>query len=129
MTHILLHFLIPLLLAKGFYSKNWQKAYMILMATMLVDLDHLLATPIYDAARCSIGFHPLHQWFPICLYILLCFSPYFFRAAVYCGGVKWQARIKVYAQTVQYIGVGLILHMALDSVDCQLNTGVWWHKA
>ena len=28
----------------------------------VVDLDHLLAEPVYDAARCSIGFHPLHTW-------------------------------------------------------------------
>ena len=40
-----------------------------MMATMLVDLDHLFADPIYDPDRCSIGFHPLHQYpimFPIC---------------------------------------------------------------
>lgn len=121
--------MIPAVFSILFFREEWRKACLIMCLTISVDIDHLWATPIYDAARCSIGFHPLHQWFPICLYILLCFSPYFFRAAVYCGGVKWQARIKVYAQTVQYIGVGLILHMALDSVDCQLNTGVWWHKA
>ncbi|WP_299072026.1 DUF6122 family protein [uncultured Paraglaciecola sp.] len=95
MTHILLHFLIPLLLAKGFYSKNWQKAYMILMATMLVDLDHLLATPIYDAARCSIGFHPLHQELMIGIYVLaLTYKP------------------------LRLIALGLCVHMLLDWQDC-----------
>jgi len=62
---------------------------------MLVDFDHLLATPIYDPNRCSIGFHPLHQpWF-IVLYAVLCF----FKKA------RW-------------VGVGLIIHMVLDALDC-----------
>ena len=26
----------------------------------LIDLDHLLADPVYAPDRCSIGFHPLH---------------------------------------------------------------------
>ena len=34
-------------------------------ATMLVDLDHLLATPLYNPDRCSLGFHPLHTTLPI----------------------------------------------------------------
>ncbi len=42
---------------------------------MLVDIDHLLATPVYDPNRCSIGFHPLHGFYPIALYVLLCFIP------------------------------------------------------
>jgi hypothetical protein len=73
-----------------------------MMATMLVDLDHLLANPIYDATRCSIGFHPLHQpWF-ITLYAALCLFP-----------------------KTRLIGLGLIIHMVLDSIDCQFTNGVW----
>ena len=30
------------------------------MLTMMVDLDHLIADPIFDPQRC-IGFHPLHS--------------------------------------------------------------------
>ena len=74
-----------------------------MMATMLVDLDHLLATPIYDPARCSIGFHPLHTLAPVVAYCLLCALP-----------------------KTRYIGIGLVIHMLLDSLDCQLNLGVWF---
>lgn len=73
-----------------------------MMATMVVDLDHLLANPIYDPNRCSIGFHPLHQMWFIALYCLLCFFP--------------KSRL---------IGLGLVTHMLLDSIDCQVNNGVW----
>ena len=38
---------------------------------MLVDLDHLLADPIYDPERCSIGFHPLHSIPAIVVYALM----------------------------------------------------------
>ncbi len=74
-----------------------------MMATMAVDIDHLLAEPIYQADRCSIGFHPLHTLYPILLYVLLCLP------------VKTRA-----------VGVGLVIHMLLDSIDCQVNTGVWY---
>jgi hypothetical protein len=102
MFHIALHFIVPALLVAVFYRKNWQWAYLIMMATMLVDLDHLLATPIYDPGRCSIGFHPLHKLWFIAVYILLMFFP--------------KSRL---------VGLGLTVHMALDSIDCQVTNGVW----
>ncbi len=93
--HILLHFLVPAVLTGLFFRKRWQMAYGVMIATMVVDIDHLLATPIYDPGRCSIGFHPLHEpWF-IALYVLLCFVP--------------QTRL---------VGLGLTIHMALDAIDC-----------
>lgn len=102
MFHLFLHFAAPAVVVGLFYRHRWQSAYLLMMATMVVDLDHLLASPIYDASRCSIGFHPLHQpWF-ISLYLILCFIP--------------KTRI---------IGLGLIIHMILDSVDCQTTNGVW----
>ena len=64
-------------------------------ATMLVDIDHLLADPVYDPSRCSIGFHPLHQYPAI---------------AVYALGTFW-ARTRL-------VAVGLVIHMALDALDC-----------
>ena len=64
---------------------------------MLVDLDHLLATPIYSPARCSIGFHPLHQLWLIAVYVALCFVP-----------------------KTRLVGLGLSIHMALDAIDCQV---------
>jgi hypothetical protein len=102
MTHIFLHFLIPLIISTVFFKKKWKKAYILMMLTMLVDLDHLLATPIYDAARCSIGFHPLHTIVPIGIYLVACFIP-----------------------KTRYIGIGLIIHMILDSFDCQVTNSVW----
>ena len=97
MLHIALHFSVPLILARFAYLRRWQSAYLILMATMLIDLDHLLADPIYDANRCSIGFHPLHGAAPIALYCGLCVVPKF-----------------------RIVGIGLVLHMFLDGLDCAL---------
>ena len=97
MFHLALHFLVPLLIALLFFRKNWKIAYLVLIATMLVDLDHLLASPIYDASRCSIGFHPLHQYWFIAAYFI----------------------ISIYPKT-RLIGVGLIIHMTLDALDCYM---------
>jgi len=103
MIHIALHFIVPLALAWFVYRRTWQKAYLLLLSSLLIDLDHLLATPIYDAARCSIGFHPLHSAFPIFLYGLALFHP-----------------------KTRLIGIGLCLHIILDSIDCQVTNGVWY---
>jgi hypothetical protein len=73
-----------------------------MVAALLVDVDHLLAVPIYDAGRCSIGFHPLHKIWFIALYVILCFVP-----------------------KVRVLGFGLVIHMALDSIDCQATNGIW----
>ena len=59
--HMLLHFAAPAAIAGVAYRTQFVKAWLIMIATMLIDLDHLLADPIYDPGRCSIGFHPLHQ--------------------------------------------------------------------
>ena len=95
MSHLALHFLAPLLIAFLFFRENWKLSYLVMMATMLVDLDHLLASPIYDVNRCSIGFHPLHKYWFIALYLTMSFYP-----------------------KTRLIGVGLIIHMALDALDC-----------
>ncbi|MDB4077206.1 DUF6122 family protein [Porticoccaceae bacterium] len=97
MLHIGLHFIVPLLVAYLFFTKNWTFAFLIMMATMVVDLDHLLANPIYSPTRCSIGFHPLHQLWLISAYVALCFFP-----------------------RTRLVGLGLTLHMALDALDCQV---------
>ena len=95
MLHLALHFIVPLLIAFFFFKENWKLSFLIMIATMLVDLDHLLASPIYDANRCSIGFHPLHQHWFIGIYLLMSF----------------------FSKT-RIIAVGLIIHMALDALDC-----------
>ncbi len=96
MIHILLHFVVPLMVATAFYRKKWFKAWAVMMLTMLVDLDHLLATPIYDPNRCSIGFHPLHHPGFIAVYALLLVFP-----------------------KTRLVGLGLVIHMLLDGIDCQ----------
>ncbi len=93
--HLILHFALPLAVAVSAFRARWRAAFAIMAATMLVDLDHLLAIPHYDPNRCSIGFHPLHMPLPIAAYVLLSFLP--------------QTRL---------VGVGLVIHMLLDAVDC-----------
>lgn len=94
-THMILHFAMPAVVAKGFYRDRFLQAFLIMIATMLVDLDHLFADPVYDPARCSIGFHPLHQYPVIALFFVL---------------AAWTK--------TRLIGVGLLIHMFLDGVDC-----------
>jgi predicted cobalt transporter CbtA len=95
-VHYSLHFLAPGLIAYIFFRKEWKKAWLIMIATMLVDADHLLATPIFDPDRCSIGYHPLHSYYAIAVYFVLLFFP--------------KTRI---------IAVGLLFHMFTDWQDCQ----------
>lgn len=102
MLHIFLHFLAPALVCLAFFRKNWLKAYGALMLTMAVDLDHLLASPIYDPNRCSIGFHPLHRLPLVIAYLAMCFAPF-----------------------TRLVGLGLSIHMILDSLDCQVTNGAW----
>lgn len=101
--HILLHLIVPAMVVGLFFRREWRTAYLIMIGTMLVDLDHLLADPIYDPQRCSIGFHPLHSFWAIAIYFVLCFP-----------------------KKSRYIGIGLMIHMALDSLDCQSTNGVWF---
>lgn len=101
MIHISLHFIIPAIVAALLFRKDWKTAYIVMAATMLVDLDHLMATPVYAPERCSIGFHPLHGLLPIMLYVIFCFIP-----------------------KLRYIGIGLVIHMILDLADCQLTNSL-----
>lgn len=93
--HLILHAAVPAVVAYAFFRANWLRAFLIMMATMAVDIDHLLADPIYDPNRCSIGFHPLHTWPAIAVYAALTLP-------------RW----------TRWVGVGLMIHMALDWLDC-----------
>jgi hypothetical protein len=93
--HLLLHFIVPLAIAFAFFRERWRRAALIMIATMIVDADHLLASPLYDPQRCSIGFHPLHTWPAVILYAALLLP----------------ARTRL-------IGIGLLVHMGLDGIDC-----------
>lgn len=112
MVHIALHFLVPLLVALGFYRRHWRVAFAILVATMIVDVDHLLADPIYDTQRCSIGFHPLHTTPAILLYAAVVALPLLRRRRA-GEPFTWSA-----GPILQCIGLGLLIHMALDGIDC-----------
>jgi|SRR5699024_3173469 len=94
-VHYFLHFGFPLGIAFLFYRKRWLEVYVLLLLTMLVDADHLFATPVFDPNRCSINYHFLHSYYAIILYIIgLFFKP------------------------TRIIAIGLLLHMFADGIDC-----------
>ncbi|MDF2193367.1 DUF6122 family protein [Paraflavitalea sp. CAU 1676] len=93
--HYFLHFGFPLIVALAIDRSKWLRMYGILLLTMLVDLDHLFANPIFDPCRCSIGFHPLHSYPAIAAYILL-----------------------LLPRKTRIVAIGLLLHMATDGIDC-----------
>src|SRR5687767_3328856 len=96
--HYFLHLIFPGIIAFIFYSNKWPRVYIILLLTMLVDLDHLWADPLFDPCRCSIGFHPLHSYVAIFFYaFLLLFKP------------------------TRIIAIGLLMHMGTDYIDCLLQ--------
>lgn len=100
MLHAFLHLAVPALLAWSGTLQQWWRRYLWLLAGLLVDADHLLASPIHDAQRCSMGFHPLHTWPAVLIYaVLTAYKP-----------TRW-------------LGYGLLLHMALDALDCLGMTG------
>ncbi len=110
--HLALHFLVPLAVALVFHRDRWHLAFGILVATMGVDLDHVVADPIYDPERCSIGFHPLHTAVPIALYAAACLLPLWLgRRSEGDGWKPWGLRVHLF-------GLGLVIHMALDWIDC-----------
>lgn len=94
--HYFLHLGFPWVIAFVFFRKEWKRAYLILLATMLVDVDHLFANPIFQANRCSINFHFLHTYYAMLFYVVLLFMRKPFRI----------------------IGIGLLFHMFTDFIDC-----------
>lgn len=62
---------------------------------MFVDLDHLLADPIFMEDRCSINFHPLHTYWAMVVYVMMFFS-----------------------ERLRILSLGLLMHMLADFVDC-----------
>ena len=93
--HIALHFMVPGAIAWYAFPRRWRVAWVIMTLTLLVDLDHILATPIYDYNRCSLGFHPLHSAPAIGIYAATVFIP-----------------------KLRLIAIGLLVHMVLDWTDC-----------
>lgn len=94
--HYSLHLLFPGLIAWIFFRKEWKKVWLIMIATMLVDIDHIFAYPeLFVPDRCSIGFHPLHSYYAIVGYIIMAFFP----------------RLRI-------VSIGLLFHMFTDYLDC-----------
>ena len=84
-----------MLVARVVYKKNFYQAWLIMSLMIIVDLDHLLADPVFDPQRCSIGFHPLHSYVAIGIYVVL-----------------------LVISKTQLYAAGLLIHMALDGIDC-----------
>ena len=95
LVHYGIHFIVPLLIALLFYKKTWLKSYTIFLGAFLIDLDHLLTSPLFDPQRCSIDFHFLHSFGAIAIYVCL-----------------------LVPKKTRLIGIGLCIHIIADSCDC-----------
>lgn len=93
--HYGIHFGLPLIVSFFFFRTHWKMAYLIMMAGMLIDLDHLLATPLFDPGRCSINFHPLHTYYAMVVYVGFLFF-----------------------KKTRILGIGLLIHILADATDC-----------
>ncbi|MDQ3618021.1 MAG: DUF6122 family protein [Pseudomonadota bacterium] len=99
-VHLLLHFAVPGMVAWLFFRDRFQRAWLLMLLGWVIDLDHLLADPVYAPDRCSIGFHPLHTAPAIVLYGALTIP-----------------------KPTRLFGIGLLIHIALDALDCVLMQG------
>ncbi len=95
LLHLVLHAAVPGAVALLLFRPQWKRAWLIMLSTMLVDLDHLPADPIYDPNRCGIVFHPHHTYPAIAVYWLL-----------------------LVPRVTRLPALGLVIHMALDALDC-----------
>ena len=94
------HWIAPFLFARVVAGANWLRFAAVMLAANLIDLDHLLADPIFDPNRCSIGFHPLHGWVAAAIYVVCLAIP------------RWWARA---------FGLGALWHLAVDYGDCLMQ--------
>jgi hypothetical protein len=94
-VHYGMHFIVPAGIAYLFFRPRFLKVYVIFLLAMLIDLDHLLATPIFDPNRCSINFHILHSYWAMAVYILL-----------------------IFFKKTRIAGLALMWHIITDAVDC-----------
>ena len=95
--HYSFHFIVPFFIAYFFFKDRWKTVYLIFLASMLIDLDHLLANPIFSENRCSINFHPLHSYIAIGIYI-----------------------IGLFFKKTRILAFALLFHIATDWLDCYL---------
>ena len=97
LVHYGLHLGLPVLVAFLAYPDRKWFALAVMLAGMAIDLDHLLADPVFDPDRCSVGFHPLHSYPAVAGYLLLLF----FRKT-------------------RLLALGLVIHILADGADCLL---------
>lgn len=95
--HYGIHFLLPIAVGFIFFKENRARIILIMLAAILIDVDHLLVTPIFDPNRCSINFHPLHTYWAMGVYFVFLFI-----------------------KPLRIIGIGLLIHMLADGIDCSL---------
>ncbi|WP_405565617.1 DUF6122 family protein [Polaribacter sp. Asnod6-C07] len=95
--HYSLHFVVPVLIAYFFFKDKWKKVYLIFLLSMLVDLDHLVANPIFEESRCSINFHPLHTYIAMIFYVT-----------------------GIFIKKTRILCIALLFHMLTDFIDCYL---------
>lgn len=100
LIHYSCHFVVPFLMARILWPKHWLQAGLIMVLTVLIDVDHLFASPVFDPERCSIGFHPLHTVWASLFYLGLLLIPSW----------KWRA-----------VGLGCSWHLVTDLNDCLIN--------
>jgi hypothetical protein len=93
------HWIAPFLIAAIFWREQWLRAGLVIASANLIDLDHLLADPIFDPDRCSTGFHLLHGWEAAIVYLLM------------MGVPRWWVRA---------LGIGALWHLAIDYADCAM---------
>ena len=101
--HYSFHLLLPFCFGRLFWKDNWWQASLIMLGTMAIDLDHLLAEPIFSPDRCSIGFHPLHSLW---------------------AGVGYAGLLAVPSWKVRAVALGCLWHLVTDAIDCFL-AGLW----
>lgn len=77
----------------------WWHYALVMAAANVIDIDHLLADPIFDPDRCSIGYHILHGWEAALAFSAMLLIP------------RWWARA---------FGLGALWHLLIDWSDCQM---------
>ncbi|GAA4424010.1 hypothetical protein GCM10023188_03320 [Pontibacter saemangeumensis] len=89
------HVAVPVGVAALFFRKDFRHASLLMLAGILIDIDHLAASPIVDPSRCSVGYHLLHSFWLIPVYVTLALYP-----------------------RTRLIGLGLVIHIVLDTAEC-----------
>jgi hypothetical protein len=95
LLHLVLHVAVPAAVAWFGYPKQRVRAFAWMLAGWLIDVDHLLADPVYAPGRCSLGFHPLHTAPAVLAYVLM-----------------------LLPRRTRLLAMGLLIHVGLDGLDC-----------